>query len=77
MLNFNEYLVENNTLEDIRHFRGTLKQFKDFFDEKARANTNAFNDYDKKYPTEEGEQKETQPVYQTFGIVNVPERNKK
>jgi hypothetical protein len=83
MLKYKEYVMEASNLEDdkvlqdIRYFRGNFKEFKDWFDKKAGQNTNAYNDYDKKYPNEDGEQVDTQPVYQTFGIVNVPERNKK
>lgn len=82
MLKFNQYVSESNNLEDdkvlqdIRYFKGNFKEFKDWFDAKAGQNTNAFNDYDKKYPKEEGEQTDTQPVYQTFGIVNLPKRNR-
>ena len=40
--------IQNKDLEDIRHFKGTLVQFKDFFDNKAKetlgkdTDTNAF-----------------------------------
>ena len=83
MLNYKQYLNEaesvqdDSALQNIRHFRGNFKEFKDWFDKKAGQNTNAFDSYDKKYPEEDGEQKDTQPVYQSFGIVNIPERNKK
>lgn len=34
---------ENDKLKFIRHFKGTVEMFKDFFDEKANANTNAYD----------------------------------
>ena len=39
----NSLTEEDNKLEKIRHFKGSVKDFKSFFDEKAGKNTNAFD----------------------------------
>jgi hypothetical protein len=70
-----ENLDSDETLQDIRHFKGSFKEFKDWFDKKAGANTNAYDDVEFEYPVKR-KAYNTQPVYQTFGIVNVPDSEK-
>jgi hypothetical protein len=54
-----EKLEDQETLDKIRNFQGSFSEFKDMMDRKAGKNTNAYDS----------------PVYQGYGIVNIPKRN--
>lgn len=66
-----EDLNQDKTLQDIRHFKGTFKEFKDWFDQRAGGNTNAYDDVDYEYPIKR-KATNTQPVYQGYDIVMIP-----
>jgi hypothetical protein len=70
--NINE-LEDEATLDKIRHFKGSFQDLKNLMDKKAQHNTNAMDDVDYKYPNSK-KAKGTSPVYQTFGIVNNPNK---
>jgi hypothetical protein len=52
-------LEDKETLDKIRNFQGSFAEFKDMMDRKAGKNTNAYDS----------------PVYQGYGVVNIPKRN--
>ena len=54
-----EKFEDQETLDKIRNFQGSFAEFKDMMDRKAGKNTNAYDS----------------PVYQGYGVVNIPQRN--
>jgi hypothetical protein len=54
-----EQLEDQETLDKIRYFQGSFADFKEMMDRKAGKNTNAYDS----------------PVYQGYGVVNIPNRN--
>lgn len=69
----NENLEDEATLDKIRYFKGSFQDLKDIMDKKAKENTNAMDDIDYEHPNPR-KAKGTSPVYQTFGIVNNPNK---
>lgn len=65
----NDKVMESSTidpeLEDIRHFRGSILQFKDFWERRMNVDFNPHGDVDYKYPTERTESDASLP-YQDF-----------
>jgi hypothetical protein len=70
-----ENVDKNETLDKIRHFKGSVKDLKDLMDKKAGEDTNSMNDVEFEHP-EKRSAKDTSPVYQTYGIVNNPIKEK-
>ena len=68
-----EELEDESTLDKIRYFKGSFQDLKDIMDKKAKQNTNALDDVEYEYPTHR-KAKGTSPVYQTFGVVNNPNK---
>lgn len=66
-------LEDEATLDKIRYFKGSFQDLKDVMDKKAKQNTNAMDEVDYEYPNPR-KAKGTSPVYQTFGIVNDPNK---
>lgn len=64
-------LQNQETLDNIRYFKGSFEEFKKMMDKKAGANTNAYDDTEAEYPKKK-KLTGSQPVYQTFDIVNNP-----
>jgi len=71
-----EKLEDEATLDKIRYFKGTFQDLKSLMDKKANHNTNAMDDIEYKYPNKR-KATGTSPVYQTFGIVNNPNKKNK
>jgi hypothetical protein len=69
----NENLEDEATLDKIRYFKGSFQDLKNIMDKKAKQNTNAMDDVDYEYPSPR-KAKGTSPVYQTFGVVNSPNK---
>lgn len=69
----NEELEDEGTLDKIRYFKGSFQDLKNLVDKKARQNTNAMDEVEYEYP-QKRKAKGTSPVYQTFGIVNNPNK---
>jgi hypothetical protein len=69
----NEGLEDEATLDKIRYFKGSFQDLKDIMDKKAKQNTNAMDEVDYEYPNPR-KATGTSPVYQTFGVVNNPNK---
>jgi hypothetical protein len=65
----NEYLGEDNyidkDLEDIRYYRGSIVQFKDYWEKKMKQSINPHGKVEYKYPKERTEDDKSLP-YQDF-----------
>jgi hypothetical protein len=68
-----EELEDEATLDKIRYFKGSFQDLKDMMDKKAKQDTNAMDEVEYQYPNPR-KAKGTSPVYQTFGIVNNPNK---
>jgi hypothetical protein len=68
-----EELEDESTLDKIRYFKGSFQDLKDMMDKKAKQNTNAMDEVNYEYPNPR-KAKGTSPVYQTFGVVNNPNK---
>lgn len=68
-----EGLEDEATLDKIRYFKGSFQDLKDMMDKKAKQDTNAMDEVEYEYPNPR-KAKGTSPVYQTFGIVNNPNK---
>jgi hypothetical protein len=68
-----EGLEDESTLDKIRYFKGSFQDLKDMMDRKAKKDTNAMDEVEYQYPNPR-KAKGTSPVYQTFGIVNNPNK---
>lgn len=68
-----EELEDEGTLDKIRYFKGSFQDLKDMMDKKAKQDTNAMDEVEYQYPNPR-KAKGTSPVYQTFGIVNNPNK---
>jgi hypothetical protein len=66
-------LEDEGTLDKIRYFKGSFQDLKDMMDKKAKQNTNAMDEVEYEYPNPR-KATGTSPVYQTFGIVNNPNK---
>ena len=79
---FEEYLVESKTidtdLEDIRHYRGSILQWKEYWERKMDVPFNPHGTVDYKYPEKRSEEDKSLP-YQDFtnGTSNVVQYNLK
>lgn len=69
----NEELEDEATLDKIRYFQGSFQDLKNIMDKKAKKDTNAMDEVEYLYP-QKRTAKGTSPVYQTFGIVNNPNK---
>ena len=61
----NEAEIIDPDLEDIRHFKGSILQFKDFWERKMKVPFNPHGEVTYKYPVERKEQDKSLP-YQDF-----------
>jgi len=59
----NEYIDKD--LEDIRHFKGSILQFKDYWERKMKVPFNPHGEVNYKYPTDRKEEDKSLP-YQDF-----------
>jgi hypothetical protein len=73
MSEINEELEDEGTLDKIRYFKGSFQDLKNLVDKKAKQNTNAMDEVEYEHP-QKRKAKGTSPVYQTFGIVNNPNK---
>ena len=61
----NEAYIVDPDLEDIRHFRGSIQQFKDFWERKMKVSFNPRTKVEYQYPTKRTEEDNSLP-YQDF-----------
>lgn len=69
LYSYNQFIKEateiDPDLEDIRYYRGSFKQFKDFWERKTKTDFNPHGKVDYKYPVERTEEDKSLP-YQDF-----------